>query len=231
MIREFTYTFDALSIQPEDLHELLGFEKNEIPEPFPEYIEDALKLAPEICAIKGGYQIFDAVSVDTLNFTITIENQCFSPSKTVVIQLKHAQKAALFMCTAGEGISEQAKRISAESDPIMGYVLDVLGSVTVEKAMDKVQNELLLVVQSKGLGISDRYSPGYCEWSVGEQQKLFSFFPEKFCDIQLSDSSLMHPIKSLSGIIGIGKDLQPKGYQCNWCSDKNCIYGRIRRKN
>ena len=231
MIREFKYAFKDLSIQPEDLHELLGFENNVIPEPFPEYIQSAIEFAPKLCSVQGGYRLFNAVAIDTENYTISIEDQCFSPSKTVAIQLKQSEKAALFMCTAGAGISEHANRISAENDPMMGYVFDILGSVTVEKAMNKIQFELQEEVKLEGLGITDRYSPGYCEWSVGEQQKLFSFFPENFCQIQLSESSLMHPIKSVSGIIGIGKDLHPKGYQCNWCTDQNCIYGRLRRKN
>ena len=96
--------------------------------------------------------------------------------------------------------------------------------------MYKIQKELELDLRVKNLQISDRYSPGYCEWSVAEQQKLFSLLPENFCGISLSDSSLMTPIKSVSGIIGIGKDLKQKGYQCNWCNDQNCIYGRIKRQ-
>jgi cobalamin-dependent methionine synthase I len=105
-----------------------------------------------------------------------------------------------------------------------------VGSVTVEKAMDKIQEILDTEMQKTGLTISDRYSPGYCDWSVGEQQLLFTLMPKDFCGVSLSDSSLMKPIKSVSGIIGIGKELRQKGYQCDWCSDKNCIYGKIKRQ-
>lgn len=230
MLRQFEYTFDELNIIPEDFYDLLGFDGNEAPEPFPDYIQEALNEAPSLCDIIGGFKIFDSIEINTEKLTIEIQGQIFSPSKTVTTQLKASSKAALFACTAGANISEHAHKISADSDPMMAYVFDVLGSIAVEKAIDKIQATLLEEVKKENLGISDRYSPGYCEWSVGEQQMLFSLLPKNFCDIKLSESSLMHPIKSVSGIIGIGEGLRQKGYQCQWCTDKNCIYGRIKRK-
>lgn len=231
MIREFRYPFKELGINPDDLYELLGFGDGNIPEPFSEYIDLALSAAPTLCNIHGGYKIFETITVNKDQFTIQIENQIFLPSKIVATQLKNSSSAALFVCTAGIGISEHSNKLSTENDPILGYVFDVIGSVTVEKAMDKIQADLMQEAQKDEWGISDRYSPGYCEWNVAEQQKLFSLLPENFCGIKLSNSSLMYPIKSVSGIIGIGAGLKQKGYQCYWCSDTNCIYGRIRRKN
>lgn len=96
--------------------------------------------------------------------------------------------------------------------------------------MDKIQKLLEASLQESKLNISDRYSPGYCEWSVAEQAYLFDLLPDNFCGISLSDSFLMDPIKSVSGIIGIGAGLKQKGYQCHWCTDKNCLYGKIKRK-
>lgn len=230
MIKEFQFSFEELNIVPKDLTDLLGFENGNIPEPFPEIIEYALLEAPKYCNIKGGYRIFDIIEINHQNATIKIENQLFSPSKVVTTQLKESTSVALYICTAGEDISNHANEISRQGDPMLSYIVDVIGSVTVEKATDKIQKLLEIESKKSGLCISDRYSPGYCEWSVAEQQKLFSFFPDNFCGVSLSESSLMSPIKSVSGIIGIGAGLQQKGYQCRWCSDKNCIYGKIKRK-
>lgn len=230
MLKQFEYTFEELNIVPTDFFELLGFDNNEAPEPFPYYIENVLKEAPALSSIKGGFKIFDSIKIDTDMLTIEIDGQVFSPSKTVVTQLKQSTKAALFACTAGTAISDHAKKVSNEGDPMLSYVFDVLGSITVEKATDKMQATLLELLKEDNLGVSDRYSPGYCEWSVAEQHMLFSLLPENFCGIKLSDSALMHPIKSVSGIIGIGEGLKQKGYQCQWCTDTNCIYGKIKRK-
>ena len=109
-----------------------------------------------------------------------------------------------------------------------GYVVDVVGSEIVEKAMDKIQENLASDMQTLGLGITNRYSPGYCDWQVSEQQKLFTFFPENYCGIRLSKTSLMYPIKSVSGLIGIGKNAERKGYSCDFCRMKDCLYRKKR---
>ena len=230
MIREFQYSFEELNIVPEDLYELLGFENGYAPEPFPELIQSAISKGSNLTSVKGGYRYFNSVEIDLNSATISIDNKSFSPSKIVTTQLKSSSAVVLFACTAGPKISEHAKQLSENYDPMLGYVFDVLGSVTVEKAMDKIQQAIFADAQKEGMSISDRYSPGYCEWNVSEQQMLFSLLPDNFCDIRLSDSSLMHPIKSVSGIIGIGPGLDQKGYQCQWCTDENCIYGKLRRK-
>lgn len=230
MIKEFEYSFDELEIVEEDLIELLGFEPDAIPDPFPELIATALSEASNYCSIKGGFKIFDTIKIDVSRETVQINHQTFSPSKIVATQFKSATSLCVFICTAGEGISNYSKRLANEGDLLLSYIFDVLGSVTVEKAMNKIQKELELDMLEKTLGISDRFSPGYCDWSVSEQQKLFSLLPSGFCGITLSDSSLMSPIKSVSGIIAIGKGIKQKGYQCHWCNDKSCLYGKIKRQ-
>jgi hypothetical protein len=230
MIKEYRYTFEELNITSNDITELLGFEDGVIPEPFPELIEMALNEAPRHCSVKAGTKTFANIKINTSNNTIQINDLQFSPSKVVVNQFKKAVTLVLFVCTAGKTISEYSKKIANDGDPILSYIFDVIGSVTVEKAMDKVQSEIETEMKGMRLGISDRFSPGYCEWSVDEQQKLFSLLPFGFCGVELSTSSLMNPIKSVSGIIAVGEGLHPKGYQCNWCNDKSCIYGKIKRQ-
>lgn len=229
MIKEFQFSFNELGIQPEDLIPLLGFDEGIIPEPFPEIINNALKDAADFCTIRGGYKILKFIEINQKETTIKIENLLFYPSKIITTQLKNSDSTAIFVCTAGEKISNHANEI-LQVDPILSFIFDIIGSVCVEKAMDKIQQYLHAEMQKSGLNISDRFSPGYCEWSVAEQQKLFSLLPDNFCGISLSSSSLMYPIKSVSGIIGIGESLSQKGYQCEWCSDKNCIYGTIKRE-
>ena len=230
MIKKFQFHFDELAVLPGEIEELMGFEPGQSPEPFPELIEKGLKEAPPICTIEGGFKKFEKIMVDPTNKIIEIEGQQFSPGAIVIAQLKKAVSGALFACTAGAGITDYAKKITAEGDPFLSYVMDIIGSVTVEKAAEKIQDEIFQSATSNGDGITDPFSPGYCKWSVADQQKLFSLLPPHFAGISLSESSLMSPIKSVSGLTGIGPECQRKGYQCNWCNDRDCIYGKIRRQ-
>lgn len=230
MIKNYSYIFDELQIKPAEIEELMGFEPGMSPEPFPDLIKEALAAAPNYIRIEGGFTLFEQIEVNREQKFIRIEDQVFSPGKIVVTQLKHATSAALFACTAGEEISAFAQKQTESGNELLAYVLDVIGSITADKTVEKLQEKLLTIVNQSGKGITDPFSPGYCNWSVGEQQKLFSLLPANFCGIKLSSSSLMHPIKSVSGIIGIGSNCKQKGYQCEWCNDKDCIYGRIRRQ-
>ena len=230
VIKNYTFSFEELQIQPGEVEELMGFEPGKSPDPFPELIKEGLNEAPSLCAIKGGFIIFEQVEVDREKKTIRIKNQYFNPGKIIVSRLKNVTSAALFACTAGQKISIFTKRQTESGNELLAYVLDVIGSQIADKTVEKIQKQIAALVHESGMGITDPFSPGYCNWSVAEQQKLFSLLPAGFCGIQLSPSSLMHPIKSVSGITGIGTNCKQRGYQCEWCKDKDCIYGRIRRQ-
>jgi len=93
-----------------------------------------------------------------------------------------------------------------------------------------MQEELRAAAAARGKMITNRFSPGYCGWDVAEQHKLFGFFKDNFCGITLTESALMKPVKSVSGIIGIGRDVKYAPYQCHACEDKNCIYRNRKRQ-
>jgi hypothetical protein len=230
MIKEFSYQFHELKILHKDITELMGFNENEIPDPFPELIKKAFKAAPSLFQIKAGYALFENLKIDTKNFNLAINNQLFYPGKLISTQLKNATSCAIFLCTAGSKIEQQSKKFSDNGDQLHSYIYDVLGSVVAEKARIKIELEIKSEVKRKGLLISDSFSPGYCDWNITDQRNLFSLLPKNFCGITLTKSHLMTPIKSVSGIIGIGKSLAQRGYQCNWCNDRNCLYGRINRQ-
>jgi cobalamin-dependent methionine synthase I len=144
--------------------------------------------------------------------------------KIIFHQLKKADNVVVFACTAGPNIGEWSKDFMDQGDMIRGYIVDVIGSEIVEMAMDKIQAILSDQMSTKGLKITNRYSPGYCSWSVAEQHKLFSLLPNNFCNIKLTDTALMYPIKSVSGIIGAGKNVRYNPYTCQLCDSKNCLY-------
>lgn len=150
-----------------------------------------------------------------------------SVGKAVCNELKGSERLAFYVCTAGKTISEKSTSLLQGDDPVLGYVYDVLGSIITEAAGDRMQSFLKSGIEINGDQLTNRYSPGYCQWPVSDQHKLFSFFHENICGVSLTDSSLMHPVKSISGVIGIGKDVKYREYVCTLCSSSNCIYRKI----
>ncbi len=222
--KEYTYQFDELDISTDIIEKFMGYEPGKAPEPIPQLIQEVLGIAHDYCDIKGGYVIHDKIDISREEKIIIIDGVQFEVKKIITNQLRKMDNVALFACTAGSGIGDYSKELMHEGDFVKGYIADVIGSEIVESAMDKIQDDLELHMQADGLFITDRFSPGYCGWSVAEQHKLFSFFPAGFCGISLTPTSLMQPIKSVSGFIGIGEHVRRKGYPCNHCDVVNCIY-------
>ena len=224
VLKEYTFQFDDLEISTGIIEKFMGYEPGKAPEPIPQLIEEVLGVAHDYTNIKGGYVIHENIKIEREEKTLQINGTTFEVKKIITNQLRKMDNVALFACTAGEGIGAYSKELMQEGDFVKGYIADVVGSEIVESAMDKIQDELEKQMEAQSWHITDRYSPGYCGWSVAEQHKLFSFFPKKFCGITLKESSLMEPIKSISGIIGIGPNVKRKGYACNLCDMVNCIY-------
>lgn len=221
----YTFSYDDLAITAGLLEQLMGYtEPGSCPEPISETIEEVMGMGAALCNTRGGYVICDEITVDRENKRIFSHDQWFETRQIVTHQLRRSEKAAWFACTAGEEISATTKSLMQEGDMIRGYVTDVLANAVVEEAMDRIQEHLSGDMDQAGMKITNRYSPGYCNWDIIEQQKLFSLLPEGFLGISLSPSSLMHPMKSISGIIGIGKEVKFNQYTCNLCNDANCIY-------
>jgi hypothetical protein len=223
-LQEYRYRFDDLDISAGIIEKFMGYEPGHSPEPIPDLIDEVFKVAHDHCDIRGGYVIKDDINLLKDEQLLHINGIEFDIKRIISNQLRKIDQIAMFVCTAGQGIGDFSKQLMHEGDFVKGYIVDVVGSEIVESAMDKIQDDLEKQMESTGLHITDRYSPGYCGWSVGEQHKLFSFFPRGFCGITLTPSSLMEPIKSVSGIIGIGESVRRKGYVCNLCEMVNCIY-------
>jgi hypothetical protein len=223
MIHEISYSLSELTIDVEYLSAILGFPDGDLPEPFGEYVAQAIQEAESLCEIRGAFCFSESCEFSSNNSHILVEGLEFGIGKTVAKELRNATSVAFFICTAGEGISRRSQELLSGDDPVLGYVFELLGSMIVESATDLLQAEIKQMALSEGLLITNRYSPGYCKWNVADQHKLFSFFPPNCCGIGLTDSALMHPIKSVSGIIGLGADVSFRDYTCGLCNQVGCF--------
>ena len=223
MIYEKSYSFSELTIDRKYLCSMLGFPDGILPEPFDEYLVLALEQSAVLCDIRGAFCFSQHSEINDSKSILIVEGVEFGIGKTIVNELRNATSLAFFICTAGEYISHQSAKLLKGDNPVMGYVFDLLGSMIVEAATDLLQQEIKQMAAERGLSITNRYSPGYCKWSVADQHKLFSFFPDGCCGIRLTDSALMSPVKSVSGIIGIGKEVAYRNYTCDLCSITDCF--------
>ena len=223
------FDFKDLNLTVSQIENIIGFNEDDDREFVTDLIEELLKESEEISKIKAQYSIFIDVKFNNENKSVEIKNVVFDIKKIVFSQIKKSDSLAIFLCTAGGEIGIRSRKAMQERDMLRGYIYDVIGSEAVEAAADLMQDDLEKAAKSIGLKITNRYSPGYCDWNVAEQHKLFELMPHNFCGIRLTDSALMDPVKSVSGIIGIGENVRFNPYTCGMCDMKDCIYRKKRK--
>jgi hypothetical protein len=224
-LRLATWAFELadLALEPEHIERVMRHDPAQPVGPFSQLVREALAEAESRCRIRAALVEVDAPVFDETTRTMRLGEEVFRLEKIVFGQVKKAERVAFFLCTAGP-IGEWSRELARAGDPLRSYVVDVVGTEIVEFAVDRVHHALAGRMAERGMKITNRFSPGYCNWNVGEQRLLFGHFPEGCCGIRLAESCLMHPTKSVSGLIGIGTRVKLSPYLCNVCSDELCIY-------
>ena len=222
MTTELKFRFDELTIDRQRLARLFGYDNIQLPEPFSTYLDLVSQDCLFVNDIRATYCIIDQIELK--KDTLIANNLEFRVGKTILEELDGSEQIAFFVCTAGKTISERSAALLKGENPVLGYVYDAMGSEIVEAVSEKVQAVIKAEADKKGLKITNSYSPGYCHWGVADQQKLFSILGKNPSGVSLTDSSLMNPVKSISGLIGIGKNVAFHDYECSLCDMENCAY-------
>jgi hypothetical protein len=224
--KTFQFDFKDLKLTVNQIERIMGYKEGESHETVAELVSVILKEAEKFCDIKAEYRIFDNTTFNDPDKTVEINDIIFNIGKIIYGQIKKSGSVALFLCTSGEEIGLRSSRSMKEGDLLEGYIYDVIGSEAVEAAADLMQNYMQENLARSGRKMTNRFSPGYCGWDVAEQHKLFQLMPDNYCRISLTTSALMDPIKSISGIVGIGENVKRLPYTCNLCEMKDCIFRR-----
>jgi hypothetical protein len=145
--------------------------------------------------------------------------------------MRGSKEIVCFVGTVGRGIEKEIKRLVKQKRLSEAYILDALGSVLVEDLVDQFQSRLDQHYKTQNKVVGLRFSPGYCDWPVTEQKKLFELLEPQTAGVALTESCLMQPRKSISGVIPLfpaDNGQQPGGYNPCWeCKRLDCTARRI----
>ena len=213
--------FGDLKIDRQELYLLMGY-GNLVPDrPFLDMIDVMLDELSGFCMPEYGYVVLPGKRIDNVN--LQIAGTMLQPGKIITSSLREADHFAVFVATVGKEFDRWNRTIQPQDDIVRAYFADSLGSVLAEACVTVMLGKMEHDMAEQDMFVSNSYSPGYCDWMLIEQQKLFSFFPERFCSVTLTDSCLMLPVKSISGIVGIGKDVKKRRYSCEICTMTHCV--------
>ena len=152
-------------------------------------------------------------------------NKYYLSGQLVAQHLARAQIIVVMLCTIGSELDESVSS-SFKIDPLSGLALDGVGSAAVEKLAIQACNYFETQANTDGFNTSMPINPGMVGWSLDQgQPQIFSLLDSDQIGVSLTESCMMTPSKSLSMVIGIGKEVATMGSSCDYCSLKGvCKY-------
>jgi len=149
------------------------------------------------------------------NDSVTIDGRLFR--STILRQnLDRAFKVFPYLITVGPELESYA---AEQGDPLRRYYLECLADAALEKAAEHLRE---LLVRETGFSLLSSMSPGSLEdWPITEQVPLFDLLGEGPAEIgvRLSDSLMMIPRKSISGLFFPSEETF---VSCQLCSRAKC---------
>ena len=109
---------------------------------------------------------------------------------------KGSDSLCILVSTLGSAIDKRTS-ILAQKDASRMILLDACANAYIEEVTNDYQKRLNLGEETF------RFAPGYGDVPLSVQREIFEFMPEiSKIGIELDDSNLMHPFKSMTGFIG-----------------------------
>lgn len=148
------------------------------------------------------YGTFNITEKDPERFRIKFNEGSSFSGKGIFRLLKDCEMASLYLITLGEEADSVIRRLEAE-DFLEGYMLNAAASSLIEQIQVEAQSLILKDAEKKGLHPGKRFSPGYRGWDLQEQETLILMLQGGDLGIHLTETYLMLPMKSVSGVYGL----------------------------
>ncbi|TET49766.1 MAG: hypothetical protein E3J64_09105 [Anaerolineales bacterium] len=134
-----------------------------------------------------------------------------------------APEVVLAIYSIGPQLEERATQYHAAGDYLPGFALDVLGSAAVNEVGRVAYGLIEDLAKSKGLNASIPLNPGTSHWPLSGNQVLTQLVPAAAIGIEMLDSGLLRPFKSISFAVALGEHvLTPaEGSSCDYCDTRD----------
>lgn len=202
---QFDYTFTA-----DDIMDQLGMPRDHV---FRKTVEKVLAEAECVAKPKAFY-MESKIQERTVD-SITIGGQTFH-STALVKNLEGQDTVFPFLCTCGRELLEFGEGLT---DLMEQYAFDCIMEFYLRKASVALTGALANMEDGRQ---TSSVNPGsLVDWPIEEQQELFALFGDNasLIGVELSDSCIMHPMKSVSGIRYFTEE---EFHNCQLCQRSKC---------
>lgn len=143
------------------------------------------------------------IHFDNKKLVIFSTHSSVKDNKEISPEDLNPKNVIVYVVTIGPGVDHEIKHLMEEGEMFDAYLLNGIGAGTTEMVandLNRYMNDLNTEVNY----VYRRLSPGYGDWNVSDQTKIFKLLnPEKYIGVKLTDTHIMLPEKSTSGIMGL----------------------------
>lgn len=221
--QDFAFCPDDLPVERKSVLKHLGMVEEDADSYLSGMIDDLTVQSREKAQPSASYSVYAGPVFIREEDGMLLEDRLFRLGKLVSSFLGKSEHIAVFAASCGPEVEHFSKKLIQDKHTLEGYLVDLIASELAESIAEKIHDEIAKHAARAQLLITNRYSPGYCNWPVSDQQALFSLLEGHNCGITVTPSSLMMPVKSVSGIVGIGRNVKKMGYKCRYCADEKCL--------
>lgn len=153
---------------------------------------------------------------------VSLDCGAYLQSRDLACHLADCEEVLLLGATLGVRIDAAIRRLGLIS-VAEGAAAQAVGAALIESYCDEIQAKL----DTGMLKQKTRFSPGYGDWDLTEQKKIFSLLDcAKNIGLTLTDGCMMVPAKSVTAIIGLtrNKVCVSEKHKCSECGNINCEF-------
>ena len=192
--------------------------------PMERLLEKKTSLCIENIAPKA---IYDRFEIDRVNGDqVYFESGNIFDGPNISKILTGSKIAILYILTLGNRVDEIINEESKSGDTLATIIMDTITTSLLEILGDFVGGKIKMEgKEQQNWGATCAYSPGQYKWTIEEQKKLFKMVDGKRIGVELNESYLMVPFKSVSGVYGFGPEdrIDKTRVACDLCPRENCI--------
>ena len=134
-----------------------------------------------------------------------------------------APEVVLAIFTIGPLLEQRVADQQSTGDYPGAFVLDLVGSLAVNQVGRVAWSVIEELAASKGLQASIPLNPGTSHWPLSGNGVLVELIPAAEIGVEVLESGLLKPFKSISYAVALGKDvLTPdQGSSCDYCDTRD----------
>lgn len=216
---------DKLKLDKDGILRYLSYKENFLDEEMNELIDSCIEEIMDISQYKYIYCIYEIMDLGPF---LALKNSTMElRGDDIKNHLKNSNYVATMAATLGLEVEKRIKYYG-KTDLTRGVILDACATALVEEVCDYVEDKIKDLALSEGLNITSRFSPGYGDLPITTQSQILnSLNASRLIGLNVSESSILLPRKSVTAFIGLTKDKKITVRKCSSCNlYGNCSFSR-----